>query len=280
MTNALDSATRPTRPTPRRRRTAGHIVAIVMGCFLLLPGFGVLVAGGSVGLAQAVATDDDGYFNVTLDRLESDGVAVAATDIWLDEVDGDAAPWVLDWLDLDLRLRVDGAATTDEVFVGIARSRDVERYLSTSAHSTIVEIDDHTPRYREDGGTLTIGRPADQDFWVESTAGAGEQQLDWEARGGRWSVVVMNADGSPAVDADVEVGARSGAVTPVAITLSVIGGLVALTAVLLIVIGVRGRRSSDGTGGSGNATGAPLPPPAPDTAVQLDEDDRSMSTVV
>ena len=78
--------------------------------------------------------------------------------------------------------------------------------------------------------TLAVAPPAEQDFWTASATGSGEQELDWEARGGRWSVVVMNADGTAEVDADVEVGARSGAVTPVAILLIVGGGILALIA--------------------------------------------------
>ncbi len=50
----------------------------------------------------AVATDDDGYFRFTLDRVESSGVAIATTEVWLDDVEGDASPWLLDWLDLYL----------------------------------------------------------------------------------------------------------------------------------------------------------------------------------
>ena len=96
-----------------------------------------------------------------------------------------------------------------------------------------------------------------------SASGSGEQQLDWEARGGRWSVVVMNSDGSPVVAADVEIGARSGAVTPVAIGLLVMGGLVTIAAAVLIVVGARGRRSSDTDSGSPNPLVTPLPPHSP-----------------
>jgi hypothetical protein len=281
MTTSLDSAapdtTPTTKPDPRRRRSAGHILSIVLGCFMLLPGLGILAGGGAIALAQAVATDDDGYYRFTLDRVDSDGVAVATTDVWLDDVEGDASPWVLDWLDLDLRLRVEGAATTDDVFVGIARSADVERYLSDASYSRVVELDEHTPRYREVGGGSAIESPLEQGFWTISTSGPGEQELTWDARGGRWSVVVMNADGSPFVSADVEVGARSDAVTPLAVTLLVIGAIVTATAIVLIVIGIRGRRTPDARSAGQPAPSSPLPPPPPESAVQLD-DDRSPAT--
>ncbi len=275
MTSTTYHTTRPTvGPTPpRRRRTAGHVVTIVVGCLLLLPGCALLAGGGTVGLAQAVATDDDGYFRFTIDRVESDGVAVATTDVWFDDVDGDA-PWVLDWLDLDLRVRVDGAAETDDVFVGVARSADVERYLAGASYSRIVELDERTPTYREVTGTDTVAPPVDEDIWAISVSGVGEQELTWNARGGRWSIVVMNPDGSPVVTADVEVGARSGAVTTVAITLLAVGGLVTMAAIVLIIVGARGRKAPGI--GVPVASGASLPPPAPESAVRLDED-RSTS---
>jgi hypothetical protein len=261
------------------KRSAGHIVAIVIGCFMLLPGLSLVVGGGAIALAQAVATDDDGYFTFTLDRVESDGVAVATTDLWLDDVEGDASPWMLDWLDLDLRLRVDGAATTDDVFVGIARTSDVERYLSRAAYSEIVRLDEHTPAYRHVAGISRVLPPLDRDFWTVSASGTGEQELTWNARGGRWSVVVMNTDGSPVVAADVEVGARSGAVTPIAITLLVVGGIITAAAVALIVVGARGRRTP-GTSARGQFAGTtPFPPPTPETAALLDDEQHHPTPV-
>jgi hypothetical protein len=275
MTNALDSTldteagpspARPVYETPTttpRKHSAGHIVAIVVGCLMLLPGFGILAGGSALAIAQAAATDDDGYFRFTLDRVESDGVAVATTHLWLDDVDDEAGPWIFDWLDLDLRLRVEGAAATDDVFIGIARSADVERYLSTTTYSEVTGLDHRTPEYRQVAGLATIGSPLDQDFWTTSTNGTGEQELTWDARGGRWSVVVMNADGSPDVSADIEVGARSGAVTPIAITLIVIGGILSGIAIVLIVIGARGRRTGGIATGGRPVIRSPFPPPPP-----------------
>ena len=265
----------PARPSRSRTRNAGHIIAVIVGCLLLVPGLGLVTGGAAAAIGQAVATDDDGYFRFTLDRVESTGVAVATTDLWLDDVEGEASPWVFDFLDVDLRLRVDGAGATDEVFVGIARSADVEAYLDGIAYSEVVEVNDRTPRYQQIDGEPTIEPPTDQDFWTVSTSGSGEQQLDWEARGGRWSVVVMNADGSPAVAADVEIGARSGAVTTVAIALLVTGAIVTSMAIVLIVVGARGRRSPGDDTRDSDPLSAPLP--APPSSVVADSDGQPTS---
>lgn len=228
-------------PQPVGRHHAGHIVAIVLGVLALFPGFGMAAGGTTLAIAQGVATSD-GYFTFTPDRIESDGVAVITDDAWLDGAD-DGAPWVFDWLDLDIRLRVDGARSTDDVFVGVARTADVEDYLGGAGYSIVDEIDGRQVRYREQPGIAAVAAPADQDIWVAATDGAGEQEVTWEARGGRWSIVVMNADGSPGVATDVQVGLKSDAVTPVAVVLIVFGGLTLLTGIGLIVWGARGRRT-------------------------------------
>jgi hypothetical protein len=295
MTNTLDSTPTPPPPPPpptpppgvapapppylaqpakARTRNAGHIVAIIVGCLLLVPGLGMATGGAAAAIGQAVATDDDGYFRFTLDRVESTGVAIATTDLWLDDVEGDASPWVFDFLDVDLRLRVDGAASTDDVFVGIARSADLEQYLDGAAYSEVIEVNNRNPRYQQVDGDGTIDPPLDQDFWTVSASGPGEQQLDWDARGGRWSVVVMNSDGSPVVAADVEIGARSGAVTPVSIGLLVMGGVVTIAAAILIVAGARGRRSSDDDSAGPNPLAVPHRPQPSGPTPEFREEDR------
>ena len=242
------ATTPPAPPTPpsgapeQRRHGAGHIIAIVIGVLALLPGFGMLAGGTTLVIANAAA--DDGYFDVTLDRLHSDGVAIATIDLWSEAGEDEDWPWVLDFLDVDVRLRVDGADATDDVFVGIARTPDVESYLSDAAYAQLFDFDDRSPVYRTVEGESVAAPPADQDFWTVSAEGSGEQELEWEARGGRWSVVVMNADGSSDVTADVQVGVASGAIVPIGVTLIVIGGVVFLGSIVLIVIGARGRRES------------------------------------
>ena len=239
----------------------------------------MVAGGGAIAVGQGVATDGDGYFRFTLDRLESSGVAIATTDTWLDDVEGDASPGLLDWIDLDLRLRVDGANTTDDVFVGIARSADVERYLAATAFSEIVELDDHTPTYREVTGSSSIEPPTDQDFWAVTASGPGEQELTWNARGGRWSVVVMNADGSPVVSADVQVGAKSGAVTPFAVFLLVTGGVIVLAGVAMIVIGARGRRTPESDSRQVSSGWTPPPPATPEHMAAANDEERHPTPV-
>lgn len=231
-------------PGPRRQRTGWHIAAIVVGCLMLLPALGT-IAGGTV-LTAAHSVADDGYFDVTFDRVESTGVAVASVDLWDEAARDEDWPWVLDWLDLDIRIRADGAAKTDDVFIGIARTEDVEAYLSDASFDEVTDFVDRRPVYVRHDGTrdAVVPAPVDATFWTQQVAGPGEQQLDWVARNGNWSVVVMNADGSAGVAADVTVGVHSDAVLPIGIVMIVLGGIGTIVSIVLIVIGARGRRTT------------------------------------
>ncbi|MEM8621390.1 MAG: hypothetical protein AAGF73_16890 [Actinomycetota bacterium] len=234
----------PAPPTPAGGRRGRHIAALIIGIVALIPGVGALAGGTTALVAQGVATDEDGYFVEVIDGIADPGVAIASDDLWvtLDGKghDGDA-PRILEWLDVDARLRVD-AVGEQEVFAGIARASDVERYLDGVEYGRIVELDKGAAQVINIAGSTAIAAPAEQDFWVESTSGAGEQVLEWDVRPGRWAVVVMNADASPGVDVDVEAGLRSGAITPVAITLLIGGALVTAGAVAAIVFRARGDR--------------------------------------
>ena len=239
----------PAGPTPSepRKRSAGHIIAIVAGCLMILPALGMLAGGITLTVAHGVA--DDGFFDVTLDRVESDGVAVAAVDLWDEAADDEDWPWVLDWLDLDIRIEADPALTTDEVFIGIARTDDVEAYLADSRWDEVTDFVDREPVYvargtEADEQTRAVEPPAEETFWTAQVTGIDAERLDWEARNGDWSVVVMNADGTPGVAADVTVGVHSGAVLPIGILLIVFGGIGTIISVVLIVIGARGRRTT------------------------------------
>jgi hypothetical protein len=108
-----------------------------------------------------------------------------------------------------VRLRVTPRAGKD-LFVGIARTSDVTRYLRGTAHTSVTDIDYHPfdVDYTTTGGARRAAAPAGQRIWAAQAHGRGAQTLTWDVDDGDWSVVVMNADGSPGVDADVRAGAK------------------------------------------------------------------------
>ncbi|MDH3684425.1 MAG: DUF4389 domain-containing protein [Acidimicrobiia bacterium] len=212
----------------------------------------LLLGGGALGIAWLVESSGDDFFDVTIDRIETETVAVTAEDLDLSADPGDP-DWVLDTLDADIRLRVTPSASGQEMFVGIGSESDVDTYLSGVAHDEISDInDDLEPQYRARTGDSTVAPPVDQNIWAASATGAGTQELIWEASSGNWAVVLMNADGSPGVSADVNVGARIGFLGPLALILMGIGALLSALAVTMIIIGATGMKKPD--------AGSPPPP--------------------
>jgi hypothetical protein len=229
--------TATTTPYTSTAPTSGGVVAIVSGALLALTAL-VLATVGGIALWGHAQKGSDGYLSTGTDHYETTTHALRTDDLDFDGVypgfGGDAFGQV--------RLR----ATSNDgkpVFVGIAKSDDVERYLENTRHTDVTDVDydPFDPSYRDFDGSAPA-RPAEQDFWVASSQGGGSQTLDWKAREGDWSVVVMNQDASAGVDVGVKAGAKLGFLEPLGYGLLGIGLLVLAAGGALIAGGVRSRR--------------------------------------
>ena len=248
-----------------------RVVALVIGCVMILPAIGMLFGGGALAIAYATQRDDEGYFDATIDQLQTPTAAITGEDVRF-TTDAGSPDWLIDTIDLDIRIRATALDPEQVIFVGIARQADLDRYLADVAHDRVVRIDDGAPVYRQQGRTPDpADPPADQDFWVAQASGPGTQELTWSATSGRWAAVVMNADGSPGISASITIGAKSDIILPLALVLLGIGAVLTAAAVVLIIYGASGarRREVDGSTPTPVGTppaGAPLPPPHADTA--------------
>ncbi len=212
----------------------GRIVAVVAGVLVGLISLGFLTAGGFLTIGYAVTTEDDGYFDTSPRRFGSETVAITTEEA---DLAADPAPptelW--DFIDFSVRFRVDGLG--DDVFLGIADDADVDAYLAQAAFDQVRDISPGEPiRYRTFTGGEAIEPPGDQSFWVAATSGSGLQELVWDVTGGTWVVVLMNADGSPGVYADVAVGAKSGIVLPIGLAMLAFGLFLFIVATVIILL--------------------------------------------
>ncbi|MEO6956793.1 MAG: DUF4389 domain-containing protein [Antricoccus sp.] len=232
-----------------------RIVALIIGCLLLLPGLGLLFGGGALGLAYATARNESGYFQSRLTNLQTPTEAITAQTPTL-TTDLKTSTWLIDALDTDLRLRVTAASGDAQTFIGIGPAADVDAYLRGVAHDEIVGLTNGMPVYRASTGNSTVAAPTDQNFWIATTAGVGTQQLSWHPTDGRWAVVIMNADGSPGIAAAGTVEVRAGFLLPLAVILFVLGVLISAGAVVLIVIAMGWRSTGSNQGWSPGSGGA------------------------
>jgi hypothetical protein len=143
------------------------------------------------------------------------------------------------------RVRVRAGADGGPVFVGIARERALDRYLSGTAHDELLQVRAGADRYRNRAGGPPRSSPAAAGIWAASAGGPGTQTIEWDARAGQWAVAVMNADGSRPVAADVSVGAKLPVLPWVGAGLLLAGLLVAAGGAGLIGIAAHGQGGSD-----------------------------------
>jgi hypothetical protein len=218
----------------------GRIAAIVIGVLLAVPALGFLVGGAALTVGYAIEGAGDGYFDVTLERLSTPTAAITTEEADL-RADPGPPDQVLDFIDFSVRIQATAIDQSSALFIGIGPEADVEAYLSGVARDEIRDVEsDGDIKYRSIAGTASPAPPAEQGFWVASASGTGTQELIWEFSEGTWAAVLMNADASPGILAEVTVGIRSGALLAVAIAMLVIGGLLLAGAVAIIVLAARG----------------------------------------
>ena len=192
--------------TSRGRSTGGRIGLIVAAAVAGVLALGALGLGAAALWADG-EKNDDGYLTTDSERFAAGTRALATDNL---DVDLDGVDWLVDSGDLG-KVQLEVSSEGDEpVFVGIARTEDVASYLRGVDHTRVTDVDTlpFEASYQRKPGDRRPTAPAQESFWAASTQGRGEQTLDWRVDEGDWSVVVMNADGSRGVAADVSAGAK------------------------------------------------------------------------
>jgi hypothetical protein len=206
----------------------------------------VLTSLGSLGVGAtglwALATQRDGAGYVTTgDRTFSTGGSALVT--VPAELDSPGVGWFYSSLVLgNVRIRVTPVNARGPVFVGIAPSGRVDRYLAGVSRTSISDF--WSERTRAIAGGAPASPPGSQDFWAASASGSGPQTVTWDAANGSWSVVVMNPDGRPGLNVRADLGATFPALTAIVVGALVLGGLCLLTGVVLIGGAVRRVRAA------------------------------------
>jgi hypothetical protein len=219
-------------PAPERRRGAGSVVLVVLGSIAALIALGLLAGGCGAVAVDQTQRDDDGFLMSPSEDFATATYAIASERA---DIDAAGAERALDIFLGTIRIR---SETDRAVFVGIASAADVTGYLASVEHSLVTDFE-RRPVYVPRPGGAPSSLPGDETFWVESTSGSGEQTLEWEPESGDWRVVVMNADGSRGVAAELSIGAELDPLLWIGIGLLVVGAVFAGGAALLITLGAR-----------------------------------------
>ena len=234
---------------------AGRIALIVTGALTALLA-SVLLFGGAAALYGEVKKDDDGYLKSEEHRLHTGTRALATENLDIDLGEADSLA------DDVGRVKIEAQSNDGKpLFVGIARTSDVERYLHGVPHSTVHDVEDgpfdsfHAETTRHAGNRHPVA-PEHAGIWAVSSEGAGKQAADMRFREGDWSVVVMNADGSLGVDADISAGANVPFLNELGWTALGSGSFALVVGIALIVAGARRPKDPTGTAPVGSTAPA------------------------
>ncbi|HET9632867.1 MAG TPA: hypothetical protein VFP73_10730, partial [Terrabacter sp.] len=215
-------------PADRRQPAGRHLAALIIGCLLILPGVGLLLGGGAISIAYAVGRDSAGFLSLTYPVVSSSSPAITVGDAVV-QTAPDAPSWVLDRLALEIRLSAQPLESGKAIFLGVAPTSQLNAYLSGVAHEQVVGAtaptanNPRTPVMRAIPGADRAPAPTGQKFWAASATGTGSQALTWKVSEGRWSAVLMNADGSPGVAVSATTGVKAGFLLPLALLMLGIG---------------------------------------------------------
>jgi hypothetical protein len=253
----------PEAAAPRSRWTGERITALAIGSLLILFALVMLGAGGTALWADLTQRDggyvttDVHHFSVTGSALATERTELGAAGFgWL------YSPGILG----KVRIRVTPVSAGLPLFVGIGPSADVDRYLSGVKRTVISDF--WKDKVKAVGGGLPRSPPDQQDFWVASASGPGEQSLVWDSTGGSWTVVAMAADGRAGIDVGADLGAKVPALLWIAIGVLIAGSVFLAGGGLLIVGAIRGRRagrvSAGLQAGPDSTIRAPTTPTEPD----------------
>lgn len=172
----------------KRRRVGSLVVGSIVAAFAF-----VFLATGTYTLwADTAHRGSGGFVKIGSSTLNTSTYAIQSP------LTGDGPEWLYGSTVFGTG-RIRGTSQTDRpLFIGVARTRDVSRYLDGVGYATIQHLATNETTTHQGGAPA--GPPSQQTFWAASTQGVGQQTLLWKPRSGDWSVVMMNTDASPGVE--------------------------------------------------------------------------------
>ncbi|TCC07848.1 DUF4389 domain-containing protein [Kribbella soli] len=233
------------------RMSAGRVVALVLGVVVTLASVVGLTVGGALAWLDQARRDSAGFVTSGQVAMSTSGYALTSEKF---TIDAGATTVPRSWFG-DARLRV---ASTDggPVFVGLARSADVNAYLAGVGYTTVQAIGPNNTTYDDHAGGAPSTEPSALHIWRVQASGPEEQTITWPVENGDWTLVVMAADGSGNVSVRADVGATAPALEWAWIVVLASAGVTLVLGLVLVVLAVVRRQQP----GPSALQRPPLPP--------------------
>ncbi len=236
------------RDTAARARTTNgvKVIMLVVGGFIMLIAVGLLLGGGALFWVNTSHTVD-GFITTASHPVATASYALAFQhiDIDLGDVVGDWGVWRPAPGDfVTLRITVSSNDPSKNVFIGITAASDATSYLGDVAYDEITRFSvssSHTldVEYTAHSGDTIPSAPTTHAFWTTSRHGAGTQTLEWAPEAGNYWIVLMNEDGSKAVDATISLGVKIPLLATIGSGLLAGGILALIVGGIIIYLGIR-----------------------------------------
>jgi hypothetical protein len=181
---------------------AGRTFALVLGSLSALAAVAVLAAGGIALVFDQTQRNASGYLMTNSTAFSTDTYALVS-----DSYRAGASRDLFAARDILGTVRI-RAHSAQPVFVGIGRATAVDSYLGGVRREVATRFDASRSDFRLHAGGAPPAAPTARHIWVAQSLGSGTQTLSWTPQNGNWRIVVMNANGSPGVHADLAIGAR------------------------------------------------------------------------
>jgi hypothetical protein len=245
-------------------------VFVLAGAGLVLVGLAVLAL--SVPALAVVGFDDT--LDTGTQRFASDTAAIASAEASLGDEDlPDRKRTAEERWNLRLQAATAGRDGSGELFLGIGPAEEVDAWLDEVAWDkvTVFSADGTDVRYDRVGAAgagdpSELPAPTDEDFWTVSDVGS-DVTLDWDYREGHYTIVLMNADGSPGVDADGSLRLEIPRLSLFLVVLPVFGlGALLVGLVMLLLLWRSARRGRRAGGDAETETGTASDPTDADPA--------------
>ena len=233
---AAGSPNAPTEPTPTSKDGAGTWVVTAAGVASLVLAAVLALGAAALWTAKETMPDDDGFFTTPAATCSTDSFAITSAKLHMHLAGGDEM--TPSSMFGDGRVKVESKHES-ELFVGVAPSGEVDRYLQGVERTTMIPErafnDRRLPVCTTTAGGAPSVPPASLPIWTRHSEGLGAQVITWPFEEGDWTVVVMNADGSRGLDVTVDAGATFTGLGLLLVVLLIAAGISLLTGLALVI---------------------------------------------